>query len=305
MRLALLILCLVCSVYAYAQPVISNGNNIPLPGLTAPISFGSAAGGVGSPGANQTWDVSAVSFSPIGMVTTIAPSSSPFASSFHSATSAYTFANTYSYFSTSAAKMEALAYAITAPGTGNDFSPNPRTVLKFPFNFNDSETDTWQAVGGSPNSVTITYDGYGTLITPTATYNNVVRVKEEYGSGVDYQWYILEPLMSVLVYSNGTNAFYLTSATQTTDVVDNNRLALSVVVFPNPATDKFVLRFGDYSFPENATLRLLDVAGRVIKQMPLNATSTTIELDNIGAGVYLYQLIVDEKTMKSGTVIVE
>lgn len=306
------LLCISISAFAinaFAQPVISNGSNISAPGLTAPVSYGTASSGVGAAGANQTWDFSAISFSTLGTLTTIDPSTSAFAASFPTANYVYSFAGTYSYFNASSTKMEVLAYSITSLGSGNDFTPNPRTVLKFPFKYNDSLADTWQKVSGSTNNVTITYDGYGKLITPTSTYSNVIRVKEDYGSGVvDYQWYILNPLMSVLSYNNSSNTFYLTSATATIGITDQLSLETSVNLYPNPVKDKLVIQLSDLPSQNNnlnLNLNLLNTFGQIIKQVSISSKQTNIELENISAGIYFYQIQDKRNILKTGKIIVE
>ncbi|MCW3076659.1 MAG: hypothetical protein JWO32_1268 [Bacteroidetes bacterium] len=290
----------------FAQPVISNGNNIPTPGLTAPVYYGTATAGVGAAGANQTWNFSAITFSPIGTLTTINPSASTYSASFPMANYAYSLSGMYSYFDATSTKMEVLAYSISSPGSGNDFTPNPRTVLKFPFNYTDSQPDTWQKVGGTVNSVTITYDGYGTLITPASTYSNVVRVKEDYGNGsVDYQWYILNPLMSILAYNNSSNTLYLTNATAITGVKDNKYLEVSVSMYPNPVSDKLTIEVSDFLLGNNnLSLNLLNAFGQVMKQVSINSVQTNVDL-NITSGIYLYQILDKNNILKTGKVIVE
>jgi hypothetical protein len=53
--------------------------------------------------------------------------------------------------------------------------------LKFPFTYNDSYTDTFVAIsntgGYRAGTVTVSGDGYGTLLVPGQTFNDVLRVK--------------------------------------------------------------------------------------------------------------------------------
>ncbi|MES2681250.1 MAG: T9SS type A sorting domain-containing protein [Bacteroidota bacterium] len=292
---------------AFSQPVISNGNNIPAAGLSAPFSSNIASSGTGNAGANQTWNYSALAFSTSGTVTTIDPASSTFSSAFSSANYAYVLANTYSYFKSTGAKTEVQAYSITSPGSGNDYTPNPRTLLKFPFNFGDTETDTWQKVNGSVNTVTLTYDGYGTLIMPARTYSNVVRVKEDYGNGaIDYQWYILNPLMSVLAYNNGGNMFYHTAATQLVNTgISPNSILLPASVFPNPATNKFTLELPTAYVFTDLKFNMINFSGEQVKEILILSHLSEINLTGIAAGIYLYTLQNNEGILKTGKIIVE
>jgi len=291
------------SNFAHAQPVILDGSNIPSPGFSAPI-FMATPTGVGSAGANQTWDFSSLTFTLLGTINVITPSSSPIGASFPTANYAYSFASTYSFFKTSASKMEVQAYSITTPGSGNDFTPNPRTILKFPFNYLDTEVDTWQKVGGSTNNVTLTYDGYGTLITPSNTYSNVVRIKEDYGTGIDYQWYALNPLISLMVYDNNTNTLYYTGAT-VTGISEQNNSNLSINIYPNPSKDKITFEILGNDLNKNLKLLLTNVLGEKVKEVLVNSTSTTIQLDEFNSGIYFYQLKGETKILKTGKIIVE
>jgi hypothetical protein len=306
MKKYLLLVFSALSVSAFAQPVISNGNNIAAPGFSTPVSYAIPASGVGNAGANQTWDFSSLSFTPVGTLNTIDPATSPFAASFPTSNYAYTLATTYSYFQASSSKMEVLAYSITSPGSGNDFSPNPRTVLKFPFSYNDTETDTWQKVGGSTNNVTITYDGYGTLITPSATYSNVVRVKEDYGGGaVDYQWYILNPLMSILTYSNGNNTLYLAQATTPTAIEVQNTPLHSIKMYPNPSRGQLTFHCSGLP-PEGPTeLTIITAKGQVIFKSGICEGLSSVDLNSASRGMYFYQFSSNQKILTTGNFILE
>jgi hypothetical protein len=298
MKKLMAILSLACGAVT-AQPTIPNGNNVPSPGYSAPISA-AAASNIGTAGANQTWNFSALSFTSLGTLNIISPSSSTMSSSFPTANHAYTFAGTTSFFNVNASKMEAQAYSITSPGSGNDMSPNPRTVLQFPFNFNDVITDTWQKVGGAINTVTLTYDGHGTLIMPSITYSNVVRVKESYANGDDYQWYTLNPLISVLVFDHNTNTMYFTGATPT-GLKTNTAISTDVKVFPNPASDKL---FMTHSNPQitNTTFCLHNLLGDKIYSVAIPAGGAQINIAGYPEGSYFYTITSEDGLIKSGKI---
>ncbi|NUM32755.1 MAG: T9SS type A sorting domain-containing protein [Bacteroidetes bacterium] len=276
------------SINAFAQPVIKNGDNIPAPGLSVHVQFATTTV-VGNPGTNQTWDFSSLSFTSMGTVDVIAPAASPIGSSFPSCNYALSLAgqNSYSFFQASSDKIEVLAWTISSPGYGNDYSPNPRTILKFPFNYLDSENDTWQKVGGSVNNVTVTYDGYGTLVTPTITYNNVVRVKEDYGGGgIDYQWYILNPLMAVAIFDHNFNRLYHFGATQTTGIADQNNLQMQAGIYPNPAADFVTVT----NIPNGSTIKITDITGKTVYSSVITNEQTIISTTEFVNGVYFIQV---------------
>ncbi|HMN31795.1 MAG: T9SS type A sorting domain-containing protein [Chitinophagaceae bacterium] len=288
MKKILLIAISAFSINAFAQPVIQNGDNIPAPGLSVPVQFATTTV-VGNPGTNQTWDFSLLSFTSMGTVDVIVPSSSPIGGSFPGSNYALSLVgqNSYSFFQVSSDKMEVLAWTISSPGSGNDYSPNPRTLMKFPFNYLDTENDTWQKVGGSVNNVTVTYDGYGTLVTPSITYNDVVRVKEDYGGGaIDYQWYILNPLMAVAIFDHNFNRLYHFGATQPTGIANHNNLQMQAGIYPNPAADFVTVT----NIPNGSTIKITDITGKTVYSSVINNEKTTIGTTDFVNGVYIIQV---------------
>lgn len=276
---------LVFSANAIAQPVILNGDNMAPVGLSVPVQF-ATTNVIGTGGSNQTWDFSSLSFTSIGSVEVIAPASSPIGTSFSTANYALSLTgqDSYSFFEVSGDKMEVLAWTISTPGEGNDYSPNPRTVLKFPFNYLDSENDTWQKVGGSVNDVTITYEGYGTLITPTQTYYDAIRVKEDYGDNeIDYQWYILNPLMAVAIYDHNLNRLYHFGAAQSTGTGDEI-MPNAISVYPNPTK-------GIINFSVRTNVQLTTMTGQVVANM---SNVNNLDMSNVPAGIY-FASFSDEK----------
>lgn len=305
MKKILLFIAVACSVNAFAQPILTSGSNVPLPGSSFQILGALAISGTGGPGANQTWDFSNNSFSILDTLIVINPSASPFASTYPSATYSYTFASTYTYLQASAGKMEALAYGITAPGSGNDFSPNPRTLTPFPFNFSDIATDTWQAVGGNTNNVTLTYDGYGTLITPAGTYSNVVRIKEDYGNNaIDYQWYQLNPFMNILAYSNNQNFLYHSKAIGVTGVAETISLGMTVNVYPIPAGKSINFELPGFLEASSTQLNIYELTGKLVKNVHINSKNTIVNVEVIEPGIYFYSIQTGTEITK-GKIIIE
>src|SRR5690606_32244744 len=89
------------------------------------------------------------------------------------------------YYSSGAQGVNVLGQYIEGYGIV-DFT-SPRLIFPFPMEFGDVVTDSWEAIGH--NEVTGTddqrtgdseleYDGYGTLILPHITLNDVVRVRQ-------------------------------------------------------------------------------------------------------------------------------
>lgn len=276
-----------CTFLTKAQPVVQNGNNIPPVGFSAPVSIVASPGSIGSPGANQTWDFSSYTLSPAGNLDVVSPPATPIGASFPTANYGFTLAGTYSFYQYTPTEMIMLASQITTPGVGKDYTPNPKTLMKFPFNYQDSYIETYQTVGNTPNSVTVTYDGYGTLITPNKTYTNVIRVKEDYSGTPDYEWYSLNPLMHIAVFDGDVNMLYLLDAV-VNDVQDVNSNT-SIVMYPNPTNDQVHISVNS-SIENQIQVSLLNMIGQNVYSKNENKNQFTLNIDHLPNGIYFMEL---------------
>jgi hypothetical protein len=292
------------SLSSYAQPVILDGSNTPDPGFSGTLSIATTLD-PGPAGADQVWDFSSLTFVPLGAIIVTDPSLTPMAASFPSANFCFSLTGTYSFFRFAPDKMEVQAYTITAAGGPGDYSPNPRTMMTFPFHYLDEFTDTWQLVGESVNTVTTTYDAYGTLITPDATYENVVRIAENYGGGeIDYQWFSLDPLMFLMVYSESENQLYYSGIETAPVAVEQVDQAL-VSVFPNPADKSICFQLENLFSEQAITLSFYSVAGKHVMNSSLGSSETCVDVSSCTPGIYVYQLSCNGDLYGSGTVVIE
>ena len=78
---------------------------------------------------------------------------------------------------------------------------------------------------------------------------------------------------------------------------------LSIVVYPNPAKDKLVIK--NESLSSYAYFIMSDASGRVILKDELNSNEQTIDLSQFANGMYLLQIKDGEQTLKSVKVIKE
>ena len=288
-RNLLLFLSLSVAITLHAQPVIQNDNNLPSPGFTFPISFANVSS-VGSPGANQVWDFSNLPFLSGAIGTIIAPSTSPLAGAYPTSNFAMQIdpLGEYSFFSITADKMETLAWRVNQLGGGSVYTPNPKTILKFPFNFNESVTDSWQEIGGSPETVIVSYDGYGKFKAPKFTYDNVVRIKNDYGGGtVDYNWFLLNPLAPLALYVQSEGRmYYFNLSSVVSSVSEKDNLSNQLSVYPNPATDYVNIS----RIPKGADIRITDIGGKVIYKTTTTQDQLKINTTGFLKGIYLIQV---------------
>ena len=63
----------------------------------------------------------------------------------------------------------------------------------------------------------------------------------------------------------------------------------NITLFPNPVLDDVRVSFHDY-LPLDAVIKLHDNSGKLVTQKPLSGQSTTIDLMDISAGIYFYEI---------------
>ena len=206
----------------------------------------------------------------------------------------------------SATKEETLADTYYGTGTGSDYAPNPESNLAYPFHYQDSLVDTFQKVNSTAKMVTITYDGFGTLITPFATYTNVVRIHKNFGVGdYDDNWYITTPFLSPVVrYESSTNMYTLVGHTTTTRVANVNK-DYSVQVYPNPVTSGSTIKVLSANGYSNASVTISDVTGRVMQKINISGDMTRLDKGTLPAGIYLYQVYNAGQRIANGKIIVQ
>jgi hypothetical protein len=64
----------------------------------------------------------------------------------------------------------------------------------------------------------------------------------------------------------------------------------SISVFPNPANDFITL-----SFPQKATIEILNIAGQVVRTINSDGSAVTIDLRKLSGGVYILKATTDKE----------
>ncbi len=295
---------------AFAQPVITSSIPIEAIGYTENVATAAATIAPGAGGAGVTWDYSGLSPVAAGVVKIISVASSPYAATFPGATNCSELTPTggspmYTYEKISSSYREAIATNYQGVGTGKDYTPNPEARLKFPFNYLESFTDNFQTTTSGVNSVTITYDGYGTLKTPYGTYTNVVRIKKDWGPGdYGYDYLATSPTLSIIMNYDATNNSYVIIGHTPTAVQQLSSDISSVSVYPNPFSDKVTVAVNTTSL-NNASVSLTDMSGRIVKQVEISTPATTFSKGELAAGMYLYQVFNNGTRIATGKLAVQ
>ena len=298
-------LALLFTTLASAQPIIQNGDNLPQPGFTAQRGAGSTTLSEGPAGANQTWDFSTALLYPDGnSYQVLDAAASPFASAFPTAD--YVALRTssgseyYYYYNNLPDRLEAVTEGISSLSSYDIFTADRMTKLKFPFAFGESVADTYVYDGGGAGTLTATYDGYGTLITPLGTVTNAVRIKTEYNGGnTFYDWYTLNPLLRVFTYGQGDLEWYGLPSIG----MDEKGAASAVSVYPNPMAEQCSIQVQEGQLRNGLFFTLTNAMGQVVHQAALTHTTTTLQRGDRAAGVYFYRIDSPESTLVTGRIV--
>jgi hypothetical protein len=287
----------------FTQPVLNYSSTHSIGTKCNWYNIGGTTTTLAQSGANVTWDLSANACTPIGTFNAVDPSTTPYTSSYPTANLAYELNVTstgisYDYFIDSPTEQNKIAGGIG--GTSPVIYTNYAKSVVYPFNYLDTFSDTSQTTTGSPIPCTTTYDAYGTLIINGKTYNNVIRVSYSTGR---VAWCITSPVMFPIVILTG--GYYLYQEPTTYTGIDDLKTNTQITVYPNPAKDRLTVQLSNSDFSKEIKLTIVNTLGQTIKQVLINDAVTSIELDNITAGVYFYQIQNNQAILKTGKIIIE
>jgi hypothetical protein len=287
-----------CSFGVNGQPVLLQSNLAPN-GFTANINLGVGVS-PGPAGANQTWNYSSAVVSNVGTYNVINCSSTPCASSFPLANWCFSIPGPkYKYFNSSSSILEQSGNDIPANCNGGATFSNPRMIMIFPFNYTNSSTDPWVS-STSSGTITLTYDGYGILITPFGTYNNVVRVTNTDVSGTSTVWFNASPIYQIMTIDAGNNTIILSNETLG---IDETVISNAVALFPNPSNGIFSFTKA-ISLP-NAEVEIYNLCGERIYSNKFISDKMTVDLSKKAKGVYFYKILSQGIHISNGKISIQ
>lgn len=274
----------------------------------------------GLSGADVVWDFSDITIT--GPETTqhlVDPSASPYVASFGLANLALTLDNIdYTFMQVTGTEYNNLGSGTTVAVVSYS---DPETIFTFPLTYNTvSEDDfgaTFTSMGFSfirDGEADMIADGWGTLILPTGTFTNVLRVKleEDYTDesvglpvpvvneyNYDHYYWFAEGVTNFVFYygdlessvagmpANTKVAVLNTSATSS--IQDNHLPENLVQVYPNPASGHFfIYNTSNMAFESIALFNMM--GERVYIQTGQTGTNTEINTTGLPAGIYTLQL---------------
>jgi Secretion system C-terminal sorting domain len=290
---------------------------------------------IGNGGSSQTWNYAALANHREDTTTYTQPQFTPFGSTFPAANMATVIGSGvgYGYMNSSSSQVEILGQAGDPFGTGIvavTYS-NPEVLAMFPAAYGGNEIDTASSflefylgidpgVGFVIDSVRIRsfikrtndYDGWGSVTTPTGTYNvlrqNTLRVQYDTIDIYAFGAWIPEFFNqqdSNRVYSHWANGMgnvcELTDAQDLGQITSAKYLLSSAAIgvpefnsnnslpsYPNPAND--AINFATAG-TATTTIMVFSSTGELIASIPVNSTNTLLDVSTYASGLYFYQAI--------------
>ncbi|MBL1222329.1 T9SS type A sorting domain-containing protein [Chryseobacterium sp. L7] len=307
------LLSLTVGIMAYAQPTVTRSGvdriNVPITFRSGDVS--TTAITAGSAGANITWDFSAYTGdTPITANTNACPGQTncfrfPTANRITNPIAADTY--DFNIISDTEATMIG-TYFGPALGDGTITYTDPLINFKFPVTYLQQFDETYQfnTVSATMNSSeagqqSFLADGYGTVITPTGTYNNVLRVKRmrtatQTSPGLppmsytneSYQWI---SQASGTVLSFGINTFTINGTTNITKTIsylvpgalstsETAKSKTDISLYPNPGSDIIHLK----SDEEIKNIMITSLDGKSVLK---TSDMKKIDISKLPKGVYI------------------
>lgn len=329
------LLAFVCSVAGiFAQPVINSNVIAPVGAVTTYLKSGVAATNnfnPGAAGANVTWNFATLDTSLGASVQYTVPADttyyySEYPSVVNRAVGGWTgLGPAYAYTYIDNSKYE---YYGTRSFSDFKIYQDPQKQLTFPFTYSNQFTDTfYDEYPVFYGNVAVKADAYGTLVLPTGTYSNVLRiytreVYREYDEnspqdslfyeGKYYRWYqpntpnVLLEYASVVQFYIYQGQRYDADSIKRVSITKNPTItsiaepvSFATAVYPNPAGNTLMINAETYI--DGVTLT--DLCGKTVLQQNFYDKNIQLNLENIAAGAYCLQLTTTDNRQKTGKII--
>ena len=190
----------------------------------------------------------------------------------------------------------------------SNYTSNRKLLFRYPFNYQDSLSDPWQSYNAQ-GKVFRKYDGWGNIITPLGSFNNVARIltrdtitSPSFAIRTRYTWYTVNPLIPVAEYneSNGQMSFLYVFNTSVENVGSYSSIS---EVSPNPFGSHATLHINKPV--KDMELSIMNTLGQVVRQMPITGAATAIERNELAPGLYFYKVQSPEGIVTGGKFVIE
>ncbi|MCB0822664.1 MAG: T9SS type A sorting domain-containing protein [Bacteroidales bacterium] len=334
MKTTITLLMIIISAVVLAQPEITEAN-LPHVGDHVVIAICSNPVDAGESGANITWDMSGLSEQEEQFFDYIAMTEAPRADSFPNANiCGVSWLDDFSNYKHSSEGLTAEGYVVTSDAIDTTLMvfSNSEKIIELPFSYGDSFMDEFDGnsyvpgIGVFPfdGSISFEADGYGTLILPTGTYNNVVRyhftreqtnylngipantqTKEQWGwVSEDFRFWLLLMETNFDGFSTSSLIWYDKNPfPASTGIASTNFNAEHI--YPNPLKQDQLLNI-KWDKAENTTISILSLDGRLVyrEQMHLQNGVNPIPFNINNEGLYMLS-IRGENSLKSAKIMIQ
>ena len=328
MRKTFLLIALGSSVSAFSQPVINSFYGAGTTYVQKMVSVSEATAiDVNSSGAAVTWNYGTLTQTGTLAISAVAPSGTPGASNFPEADFAVTIDDgadevPTSYYSVSAAAISVEGiYSASNIGSQSLKYDQPLDFVRFPFTHNASFTQSMDGIITvdlgtiltivRTGTQTVVCDGYGTLVTPAGTFNDVLRIKttqtfddnlegfgSEHNEVVNIDW--ISPALNGLILlqrseKNLDGAITIKGLWVDPGTVGIAKLsATGLNVYPNPSTGNISVTTEGFA-NENVSVDIYSVTGQLLGNL-YNGSSNggnlnlNVKSANVAAGAYILKV---------------
>ena len=314
-------LLLLATVGAFPQgPTLTSANSAPQPGDSFTRYNADTTGIVpGNPGAGQTWNFSNLVLNSTNFVLNyVDPFTTPYAALFPDATVSYANDPMYGYYKVTFSEYEILGMSYTL---NSWIYSDPEVMCTYPFSYGSNLVDNLYATSfylginhyriGTRTTIA---DGYGTLILPSGTYNNLLRLKviQNYSDssstnvihiyGVTYSWcdgVNKSPSLTISTLSNTTGSSTTTIkmvniSSVVNGIADNKTPQKAVTLYPNPATDKVTITLSDAWPTDESMISIYNTGGLLLIQQPIHEKSIELDISTLSRGSYIIKVTGNE-----------
>lgn len=234
---------------------------------------------VPSDGINQTWDLSTITLQEIGTLDFAPAAGTPYASTYPTANWVWHqmitgVGSNYMYLDIGTSGIEVVASDV--PAAPNVYTDN-KYVMQFPLAYGQSFTDAYTDNDG-PTSVTWSYTGHGTLLSPLGTFTDQVKMVSDEGDVVIWNTAPLHP--TVIDDGSGLVLVFLPAGVG----IGEGTGASSMRVHPNPCEGQLNVQ----GATAGERWCVTDLQGRAVLAGTFAApNSSSIGTDALAPGSYL------------------
>lgn len=107
--------------------------------------------------------------------------------------------------------------------------------------------------------------------------------------------------------TNGTSSFSnVASAVEgATGINHLEHRKLNINIYPNPASAYFTINIQGKETTKRLSLKMINMHGQLTGQYPLDASTTTISVQDLPAGIYFYSLMDNFEILKTGKMVIK